>query len=529
MCISIVAERGVWGRDNGAELRRSLVVVSSDALWSTLTSVLQDNPGGEGIGVALSSAGPVRVCDVTVDQWCLRLLSVGLGNDSSPEAVGRALDGCFRSVGRGAAVFLLLLRGGRYAEEEEALTGVLRERFGPEVFRFLLVVSLERDTVVVVDVLDDGLLELLRLCDGRFCRVTGAPATRAELAALRAAVERTLEEHGAGGYSREMLGEAGRRNTEDTAVGLLTEKLLRAEELQEAFGETVRQREVERGRELEALKRRQEEERKSEAEERSRYQEKKKSLEEAVRSHAFMVQLEMNGATEDETRKTSVILVGLSGSGKTSAMNLILRRADQRYSPSRDPHPGPPEPRPATTTTRCLGKEAHHRGQRFLLVDTPELLDEDGAENLEVVKDCLALALPGPHVVLLVFQTGRFTRGEAQLLAQLPKTFGPRVLERSVVVFTRADDGQTSRSVERYVADDAPAALRETVRRCGSRYHGLNVGESRSALSFPQVKDLLAGVRRLVASHAGEPMASRRFSAEELGKRKERRRVEDGF
>ncbi|CAL8298038.1 unnamed protein product [Arctogadus glacialis] len=512
------------GDDNRAELRRNLVVVSSDALWSTLTSVLQDNPGGEGIGVALSSAGPVRVCDVTVDQWCLRLLSVALGKDSSPEAIGRALDGCFRSVGCGAALFLLLLRGGRYAEEEEELAGVLRERFGPEVFRFLLVVSLERDTVVVVDVLDDGLLELIRLCDGRFCRVTGAPATRAELAALRAAVEQTLEENGAGGYSREMLGEAGRRNTEDTAMGLLTEKLLRADEHQEAFRETVRQREAERGRELEALKRRQEEERKSEAEERSRYQEKKKSLEEAVRSHAFMVQLEMNGTPEDETRKTSVILVGLSGSGKTSAMNLILRRADQRYSP-RDPHPGPPEPGPATT--RCLGKELHHGGQRFLLVDTPELLDEDGAENLEVVKDCLALALPGPHVVLLVFQTGRFTQGEAELLAQLPKTFGPQVLERSVVVFTRAD-GQTSRSVERYVAD-APAALRETVRRCGSRYHGLNVGESRSALSFPQVKDLLAGVRRLVASHAGEPMASRRFSAEELRKRKERRNIEDGF
>ncbi|XP_056445925.1 uncharacterized protein LOC130382295 isoform X2 [Gadus chalcogrammus] len=512
------------GDDNGAELRRTLVVVSSDALWSTLTSVLQDNPGGEGIGVVLSTAGPVRVCDVTVDQWSLRLLSVALGKDSSPEAIGRALDGCFRSVGPGAVVFLLLLQGGRYTEEEEALTGVLSERFGPEVFRFLLVVSLERDTVVVVDVLDDGLLELIRLCDGRFCRVTGAPATWAELAALRAAVEQTLAENGAGGYSREMLGEAGRRNTEDTAMGLLTEKLLRAEELQEAFRETVRQREEERGRELEALKRRQEEERKSEAEEHGRYQEKKKSLEEAVRSHAFMVQLEMNGAPDDETRKTSVILVGLSGSGKTSAMNLILRRADQRYSP-RDPHPGPPEPRPATT--RCLGKELHHRGQRFLLVDTPELLDEDGAENLEVVKDCLALALPGPHVVLLVFQTGRFTQGEAELLAQLPKTFGPQVLERGIVVFTRAD-GQTSRSVERYVAD-APAALRETVRRCGSRYHGLNVGESRSALSFPQVKDLLAGVNRLVAAHAGEPMASRRFSTEELRKRKERRNIEDGF
>ena len=250
------------------------------------------------------------------------------------------------------------------------------------------------------------------------------------------------------------------------------------------------------------------------------------------------------GVQDDGAGRTSVVLVGLSGSGKTSTMNLILKRAGQRYS-LRDPRPGPPEPQPSTarclgrevhpgpldpqpTTTRCLGREVHHRGQRLLLVDTPELLDEDGAENPEVVKDCLALALPGPHAFLLVFQAGRFTQGEAQLLAQLPKIFGPQVLERAVVVFTRAGD-QTSRSVERYVAD-APAALREAVRRSGSRYHGLNVGESRSAMSFPQVKDLLSGVQRLVASHAGEPLASRRFSGEELRRRKERREVEDsGF
>ena len=289
--------------DDAAETKRTLVVVCWDPLWSSLTSLLQENPGGEGVGVALSTAGPYRVCEVTADQRSLRLLSVALGKDMGSEEVGRALDGCFRSVARGAVAFLLLLRGGRYAREEE-LVGALQQRFGAEVFQFLLVASVERAAaaeeaaVEEVVVLDDGLLELIQLCDGRFCRVGGGPpdTTRGELTALHKMVDQTLGENGAAGYRPEMLDAAGRRSTEDTAMGLLTEKLLRAEEQQEAFREKVRRREEERRRELDELKRRQAEERKREAEEGSRYQEKKKSLEEAVRSHAFMVHLETSGA-----------------------------------------------------------------------------------------------------------------------------------------------------------------------------------------------------------------------------------------
>jgi len=221
---------------------------------------------------------------------------------------------------------------------------------------------------------------------------------------------------------------------------------------------------------------------------------------------------------DDETRKTSIVLVGLSGSGKTSTMNMILKRAAQRYSPGRDlAQQVVPQP-----TTGCLRGEVLYKGTKLLLVDTPELLDEDGAENLDVVKDCLALALPGPHAFLLVFQTGRFTQGESEMLAQLPKIFGPQFAERAIVVFTRGDEkgGAARSSVEHYVAH-APTPLREMVRRCGSRYHALNVGNLQPALSYPQVRELLSGVRKLVASHGGEPLASRRFSTEDLRARRE--------
>lgn len=79
-------------------------------------------------------------------------------------------------------------------------------------------------------------------------------------------------------------------------------------------------------------------------------------------------------------------------------MNLILQRAGNQYS-TNETFPEAPPP-----TLVCERKEVYTEGMQIILVDTPELWDEDGAENLEVVKDCLALALPGPHVFLLVLQ-----------------------------------------------------------------------------------------------------------------------------
>lgn len=82
---------------------------------------------------------------------------------------------------------------------------------------------------------------------------------------------------------------------------------------------------------------------------------------------------------------------------------------------------------------------------RLVLVDTPELWDEDGVENVELLKDCLALALPGPHFFLLVLQVGRFTQGESETLGPservvFVKRFSPQELqERNKVIVERKE------------------------------------------------------------------------------------------
>lgn len=215
----------------------------------------------------------------------------------------------------------------------------------------------------------------------------------------------------------------------------------------------------------------------------------------------------------------SVILLGLSGSGKTSALNLILERAGNQYSANESSN-DPPQP-----TLSCERKKVFAAGKQLILVDTPEMWDEDGVENLELVKDCLALSLPGPHVFLLVLQVERFTQGECEMLGHLQKIFGRDFVEHAVVLFVRVDGNQhRPQRINDYVAG-AHATLQGVIQKCGTRYYELNVTKSQNALSYPQVKDLLSGINKLVASYGGRPYSVKRFSVQEL--RERRKLIED--
>lgn len=215
----------------------------------------------------------------------------------------------------------------------------------------------------------------------------------------------------------------------------------------------------------------------------------------------------------------SVILLGLSGSGKTSALNLILERAGSQYSGADFPPEAPQQ------TVCCERKKVFVEGGQLILVDTPEMWDEDGVENLEMVKDCLALSLPGPHVFLLVLQVGRFTQGECDMVGHLQKIFGRDFVEHAIVLFVRFDGSQNrSQRIIDYVAG-AHTTLQLIIQKCGSRYHELNVTKSQNALSYPQVKELLSAINKLVSVYGGQPYPVKRFSVQE---RQDRKRLIEG-
>ncbi|XP_022606196.1 uncharacterized protein LOC111225538 [Seriola dumerili] len=497
---------------NGVTTTRHMVaVIATVEEWSSLKSLLRDSAGDKDHRSTFSSLGSNQVCDLTVHGHFISLHYADLKQDMTEEAISNAIDGCFMSCTDGVSIFLLLIQGGHYTKRERRLIEILQAQFGAEALKYLVILSLEDGKVV--DALDDALMELINVCDGRYCRITSSAAGH-KMRALLEMIDYTLAENGVSGYTDTMLAEARKRSTEDSAMMMLKQKVREAEEKEQAFGQLVQQQEERRAREMEALRLKHAEERKKELAERKQYETKREGLEEAVMSHRAMLQLQITATEDDETKKMSVILLGLSGSGKTSAKNLILERAYNQYSANESSHEIP------QSTLTCEREEVFAAGRRLILVDTPELWDEDGAENLELVKDCLALSLPGPHVFLLVLQVGRFTQGESEMMGHLQKTFGREVAEHAIVLFVRFDGNQhRPQRINDYVAG-AHSALQDLLRKCGSRYYEVNVTKSQNALSYPQVKDLLSGMNKLVASHGERSCSVRRFSVQELQERK---------
>ncbi|XP_033499267.2 GTPase IMAP family member 8-like [Epinephelus lanceolatus] len=491
------------GLTNG---RQTMVVVSTVEGWLALKA-LQDKH----VKLTFSSLGSNEVCDMTVGGHSVSLHYADLKQEMTEEGISQAMDGCFKSCKDGVCTFLLLIQGGHYTKRERRMVEILQAHFGAEAVKYLAVISLEDGKVA--DRLDDALLELIKTCNGRYCRVT-SPAARDELHALLEMVDSMLAENGATGYTESMLTEAEKRSTEDSAMKMLKQKVQEVEEKEQTFKLLVQQQEERRAREMEELKAKHAEERKKEASEKQQYEERREGLEEAVMSHRAMLQLQISPSAADDTKTTSVILLGLSGSGKSSALNLILQRAGNQYSVTESSH-GPPQP-----TSFCERREVFAAGRQLALVDTPELWDEDGVENLQLVKDCLALSLPGPHVFLLVLQVGRFTQGECEMLSHLQKIFGRDFAEHAIVLFVHFDCNQhRPQRIDDYVAG-AHTTLQDLIRKCGCRYYELNVSKSQNALSYPQVKDLLSGINKLVASHGGRSYTVRRFSVQELQERK---------
>ncbi|XP_047467874.1 GTPase IMAP family member 8-like isoform X2 [Mugil cephalus] len=486
--------------------RQRMVVVSAVEVWASLKSLLQDSSEETSPQSKFSSVGSNQVCDLTVEGNLMSLHYAELQEDMTEECVTQALEGCFKSCKEGIRSFLLLIQGGYYTKRDRRMVEILQAQFGAEALKYLVILSVEDGKVI--DTLDDTLLDLINMCDGRYSRVASS-APSDGLRALLEMVDFMLAENGAAGYTDAVLAAVRKRSTENSAMNMLKQKMQEAEEKAQAFRLLMQQQEDRRAREMEELKAKHAEERMKEAAERKQYETKREGLEEAVMSHRSMLQLHM-GTPDDETKKISIILLGLSGSGKSSALNLIVERAGNQYSVNGPGHETAPP------TLFCERRETVAAGRQLILVDTPELWDEDGVENVEQVKDCLALALPGPHVFLLVLQVGRFTQGECEMLGHLQKIFGREFAEHAIILFVQFDANQyRPQKINDYVTG-AHSTLQELIRKCGCRYYELNITKSQNALSYPQVKDLLAGINKLVASHGGHPYSTKRFSVQEL-------------
>ncbi|XP_035850342.1 GTPase IMAP family member GIMD1-like isoform X1 [Sander lucioperca] len=131
--------------------------------------------------------------------------------------------------------------------------------------------------------------------------------------------------------------------------------------------------------------------------------------------------------------KLTIMLVGLTGVGKTSVMNTLLGIEDQKHGPS-----------PNSQTTECKMAKVQHGDQELVIIDTTGVLNNKKSEE-EVKKDIVesiahAALDGGPHVFLLVMRSDSCSDEDKKAVEIIQEIFGDGSKDYTLVLFTRGGE-----------------------------------------------------------------------------------------
>ncbi|XP_021468561.2 GTPase IMAP family member 9 [Oncorhynchus mykiss] len=207
----------------------------------------------------------------------------------------------------------------------------------------------------------------------------------------------------------------------------------------------------------------------------------------------------LTSSVPENTEDRRIVLLGRSGVGKSASGNNIL---DLRVSEQFKSDCGF-----GSVTTHSEAKTATVAGREVTVIDTPGLSDErHSAEHVfhEMVKG-FVLSAPGSHAFVFVFEIGRVTSNDADMLRLLEKVFDADARKYAMVLFTHGDKLKNQPIEEKIQANEY---LKQMVEMCGGRYCVFN---NEAATNKQQVRNLLERIDEIVAENNGEYYSSELF------------------